>query len=288
MKKIAATIAAVVLLSGCGVFEETYLPEEYVDSSENTQSSPTEPASTEPSPTAASSISAVSLSQTAPSSKAREPIPEESGTRELITTPAASENKLAFTIENLFSEGAYYTLVISGAKTDTEGNGSVKVNGEYYNDIALTLYKNGRQTDRLTMDVPRGERFIILESAAEELSYGCEVISNLREYSAGEYPDYIELVFRGGSSEAAVPEYARFFTVFEGSIAELPVYENGVKTEPRGAKLEPRGAGLAAQYLTVLKPNAVEDYEIIKYEYRFDLENKRLNKKQVRFYGYAY
>lgn len=287
MKKIAAIIAAVMLLSGCGVSDETYQPEKYVDIPDDAQSP--SPAPT-PAPSSRRSSSAVSSSHapTSEVSRVQNGYAEESGIRELITVPSADRNRLAFTIENLFSEGAYYTLEISGTKTDSTEKGTVTINGEHYGDISLTLFKDGQQVDRLAANIPDGERLMILESAAEELSYGCEVISNLREYDAEEYPDYLELVLRGGSSEAAVPEYARFFTVFDGKLAELPVYENGVKTAPRGAKLEPRGAGLAAQYLTVLKNNGLEEYEIIKYEYRFDLENKRLNKQQVRFYGFAY
>lgn len=283
MKKFAAIIAAIMLLSGCGVSDETYQPEKYVDISDNTQS-----ASPTPAPPHQSSAATSSHTSSAEVSRIQNNNTEESGIRELKTAPAADQNKLAFTIENLFSEGEYYTLVISGTKTDETEKSTITSNGEYYSDIALTLFKDGRQIDRLAADVLNGERLMILESAAEELSYGCEVISNLRKFGTEEYPDFIELVLRGGSNEAAVPEYARFFTVFNGKITELLVYENGIKTSPRGAKLEPRGAGLAVQFLTVLKNNGLEEYKIIKYEYRFDLENKRLNKQQMRFYGYEY
>lgn len=284
MKRFAAIIAAGMLLSGCGVSDETYQPEEYVSIPDKAQSS--SPTLT-PTPQRSSAVSS-SHAPMSEVSRSQNGYAEESGIRELKTASSADQDKLAFTIENLFSEGEYYTLAISGTKTDRTGKGTVVVNGEYYGDVALTLYKDGRQIDRLEADVPEGERLMILESAAEELSYGCEVISNLREFGAGEYPDFIELVLRGSSNEAAVPEYARFFTVFNDKITELPVYENGSKTAPRGAKLEPRGVGLAAQYLTVLKNNGLVEYEIIKYEYRFDLENKRLNKQQVRFYGFEY
>lgn len=285
MKRFAAIIAAVVLLSGCGVSDETYQPEKYVDIPDKVQSSSPITAPSASKSAAVSSAAHVPVSEV---SQIKDGYAEESGIRELKTTPTTERNELAFTIENLFSEGEYYTLIISGTKTDSAGKGTVAVNGEYYGDVALTLFKDGQQIDRFAADIPDGERLMILESAAEDLSYGCEVISNLREFGADEYPDFLELVLRGGSNEAAVPEYARFFTIFNGKIAELPVYENGAKTAPRGAKLEPRGAGLAAQYLTVLKNNGLEEYEIIKYEYRFDLENKRLNKQQVRFYGFAY
>lgn len=283
MKKLAATVAAIMLLSGCGVSEETYQPEKYVDIPESTQGSAPAAAPQKQSPAAASS-----RAPTSEVSRVQNAYIEESGIRELKTTPNSNNNELSFTIENLFSEGAYYSLVISATKTDGAAPGVVTVNGEYYGDVALTLYKDGQQIDKLAANVPGGERLIILESAAEQLFYGCEVISNLREYGADEYPDFIELVLQGGSNEAAVPEYARFFTVFDERIAELPVYENGVKAAPRGAQLEPRGAGLAAQYLTVLKNNGLTEYEIIKYEYRFDLQNRRLNKQQVRFYGFEY
>ena len=75
--------------------------------------------------------------------------------------------------------------------------------------------------------------------------------------------------------------------MFGGKLANLPICVNGNEVSPRGAKLEPRSAGFAVQHLTVLKASG-EGYEIVKYEYRFDVENKRLNKQQVRFYGWEY
>ena len=103
--------------------------------------------------------------------------------------------------------------------------------------------------------------------------------------AAEEYPDIIGLIFQSDNSEAAVPIYERFFTVFGGKLAELPIYENGYEVNPRGAKLEPKSAGVAVQHLTVPKSSG-DGYEIVKYQYSFDTENKRLNKQQVRFYGW--
>ena len=106
----------------------------------------------------------------------------------------------------------------------------------------------------------------------------------MREFGAEEYPDILGLVFRGSSAEAAVPEYARYFAVFDGKLTELAICENGKEVRPRGAKLEPVSAGVAKQHLTVKKAGG--GYEVIQYEYRFDVENRQLNRQKVRFSGW--
>lgn len=286
MKKFAAAvISAVILLSGCGNADETYRPEGYADASEisGTRSEPPDRNSA-----AVSDISSVSAVPHASGHAAQSPPYTDSadGSRELVQTLTSDNGKLTFTLENMFSEGAYYTVTVSAEKTES-GFNTVYIDGEAYGCPILTLLKNGEPTDTVKLDIPSGERFVILESAADNFSYGCEIISNIRDFGAAEYPDVLGLIFRSSNTEAAVPEYARYFTVFDGKLTELPIYQNGVKVKPRGLKLEPVSAGLAKQFLTVLKSNGV-DYEIIKYEYRFDLENKRLNRQQVRFYGWEY
>lgn len=277
-KRTAAVIAAVLILSGCGTFDETYQPVPYVSSAEET------PVDTTPPSVPEKTSSPIPRVQRAAEVTSRaEALPDD---RELKTALHSGSDRIVFTLENVFSEGKYYTVTVSGTKTDS-GDNTVTINGELYGSIEIALFLDGRQTDRMPLEIPRGDRLVILESAAESLSYGYELISNARDYGAEEYPDILGLVFRSSSTEAAVPEYARYFAVFGGKLAALPICVNGSEVPPRGAKLEPRSAGFAVQHLTVLKASGT-GYEIVKYEYRFDLENKRLNKQQVRFYGWEY
>lgn len=278
-KKSAAVIAAVLLLSGCGTFDETYRPELYVNLTEETSAE----ALLEDERSAVSSDQSPAARQTDEIAVHAEAPADD---REPKTALRAGGSAIAFTLDNVFSEGKYYTLRVSGTKTEGGGD-TVTINGELYGNIEITLSENGKVLDRMPLEIPRGDRLVILDSAAENLSYGYELISNMREYGAEEYPDIFGLVFRSQSAEAAVPEYARYFAIFGGKLASLPIYVNGREVTPRGAKLEPRSAGFAVQHLTVLKASGT-GYEIVKYEYCFDLENKRLNKQQVRFYGWEY
>lgn len=272
-KFTAAVIAAVILLSGCGNTDETYRPE-------NRESSPAK-SSAAPEPPRQSSAEAASaaVSTRYVGSVVQSPPPEDNDPHELVRTLTDDGSTLTFTLENLFSEGSYYTVTVSAEKTDKDGA---------YKTPVMTLLKYGEPIDSVYFTMAAGERFLILESADDNSStYGSEVISNMRDFDAAEYPDVLGLVFEGGSAEAAVPSYARYFAVFGGKLTELPIYDGGVMVKPRGVKLEPVSAGLTKQYLTVLKSSG-SGYEIIKYEYRFDVPNKRLNRQQVRFYGFDY
>lgn len=273
----AAAVLAVTLLSGCGNADETYRPEWYVDTAEQKEEAILR--DTEISKPAAAHV------YTPTSESAPLFTPTYDG--ELRETFTSTENELIFAAENVFSDGEYYAVVVSAAKTDTESQNTVYINGELYEAPKLTLMSTGGQLGSVTLEMSNGDRFLTLESAADNYSYGSELISNMRDFGAAEYPDVLGLVFRSSNAEAAVPEYARYFAVFNGELTELAIYENGNKVSPRGAKLEPVSAGLAKQFLTVLKQSGA-GYEIIKYEYRFDLENKRLNRQQVRFYGWDY
>lgn len=282
MKKpiTAAVIAAVLMLSGCGTFEETYQPEVYVSSAK--EAVPDTPPASAPERSGEPLVRAP-VRRTAGTAAYTSAPPDD---HELKTTVRSGGDKITFTLDNLFSEGTYYTVTVSGTKTAAQDD-TVTINGEPYGSIEITLLRDGRQLDCMPLEIPSGDRLVILESAAENLSYGYELISNARDYNASEYPDILGLVFRSSETEAAVPEYARYFAVFGGKLANLPICVNGNEVSPRGAKLEPRSAGFAVQHLTVLKASG-EGYEIVKYEYRFDVENKRLNKQQVRFYGWEY
>lgn len=274
MKRSAAAVLAVILLSGCGNADETYRPASYIDTPEKSER--------------------VVYTEISGSAEMYACFPQP----ESVFTPAAPDGelrqtftsdggKLAFTVENLYSDGNYYTVVASAPRTDAEDENTVYINGELYGEPVLTLYQQWRKLDTVKLDISDGDRFLTLESAADSYSYGSEIISDMRAFGIAEYPDILGLVFRSTVTEAAVPEYARYFAVFDGKLTELEIYENGSRVSPRGAKLEPVSAGETKQFLTVLRSDG-SGYEVIKYEYRFDLENKRLNRQQVRFYGWDY
>ena len=278
MKRMTAAVLAVTLLSGCGSADETYRPEWYADAAEQQKEAPTLP-ETEDSEPAEVPIGASSSESTVNFTPVYDGV--------LRETFTSDENGLIFAAENIFADGKYYAVVASAAKTDTESQNTVYINGELYETPVLTLMKEGGQLGSVTLDIPDGDGLLTLKSAADHYSYGSEIISNMRDFGAAEYPDVLGLVFSGSGTEAAVPEYARYFAVFDDTLTELAIFENGSRVSPRGARLLPVGAGMAKQFLTVLKQSGT-GYEIIKYEYRFDLENKRLDRQQVRFYGWDY
>ena len=206
--------------------------------------------------------------------------------------PAAEQSeriegeRLSYTAENIYSDGEFYSVEISGVKLGDEKSASeldtTYVNDVLYGDFRLDLIFEGTRIGSLKINVPRGDKFMILDSAAKNLSYGCEVLSNKQKFGADEYPDIIQLDFFL-PNEGEVPQYARFFAIFDSRICEIPVYENGVLTAPLGTHLEMKSAGLMIQHLVVSGGNG---YEISKYEYKFDTENRRLLKQEVKFYGW--
>lgn len=212
-----------------------------------------------------------------------EETPQNSEPPKLGTERENAVERLSFTAENVFSEGKYYTVNISGAKRSEPDTDITYVNGEPYGDFRLELSRGGESLGNLQIDVPSGDLFLIMDSAAEGLSYGCRLISGKREYSSEEYPDIIRLDFYR-PSELEVPQYGRYFAVFEDRLTELPVYENGAKSAPLGTHLELRDAGFMVQHLCVSTPS--KSLTVAKYEYRFNVEDRRLEKKRVRFYGW--
>lgn len=276
MKRYAAVaLAGLLFLAGCGDVDETHLPERYVELSESSEAKPPAAYLFETSPAAQSSSpeSLVSSSKTssAPAeitySYTAENVPE------IEPRLNIEDGRTELEIDNVYSEGKLYTVTASvGASEGREF-------------LTLILSRDGRRRDTFGVEIPRGDSFVLLENAEDNSTYGFEALSNLREFDAPEYPDIIGFIFRESDGEAAVPEYARYFAVFGGRLNELPIYENDKITEPRGSKLEPKSAGEAVQHLTVLRSGG-EGYEIIKFEFKFDLENKRLTKRQVKFYGW--
>lgn len=275
MKRIlyAVIVFSAVFFAGCNL-----------ENSENSESSSAPvtlpPPTEEPAPTAVTTTTADTSAKT--SVDVSDVIPE------AIQTPRVQGDRLSYTIINIYSENDYYTVEISGVKYNSYEESETDidttyVNGELYGDFRLDLLKRGEVIDSLKINVPRDDRFLILESVTENLSYGCEIISNKREFSADEFPDLIQLDFHI-INEVEAPQYARYFAVFGGKIAEVPVYENSEEAAPYGTHLEMRSAGEMVQHLVAEKPSG--GYTVIKYEYSFDVENKCLNRKQVKFTGW--
>lgn len=259
----AAAVLGIMPLGACSDVEENYLPDlcgEY-GSTEETNDPPV------PAPAAAPrSVSAVGQRSETAAQTADIGIPE------LANRSEISGDKLTYTIENVFADGGYYTVSVEG-----EG-----IDGERRHKI--TLSRGGEVLDSLEIDVPDGEKFLITDSVSEGLSYGCTVISNKRDFSTDVYPDIVQLDFYK-PNESEIPQYGRFFAVFDGRLEELPVYESGVEAAPLGTHLELRGEGRMVQHLCVYTPSG-KSLMVTKYEYIFDTEARRLNKREVKFLGW--
>ena len=276
MKRFAAAIMTLIMcLSGCGYEDATYQPAYFNDESSSTDRNISEPAR---------STSSVVSPSVPHSPLLPEPEPE------ILLTPRSSDNELTFTVEGVYSAGEFYTVDISGRKsadqTAAPDDKTTYVNGILYGEFRLKSSLNGELTGLLNLEIPRDDKFLIMNSVTENLTYGCEVISNYRQFGAAEYPDIIELDFYI-NGELEVPQYSRFFAVINNEITEILVYENDAPSTPRGSPLEPTSAGRMIQHLTI-SDGRPDSYEIAKYEYIYDLENHRLNRKRVRFYGWQY
>lgn len=203
-------------------------------------------------------------------------------------TERVSGERITFKVENIFSQGKTYSVTISGVKMQNQSAGvsvdTTKIDGVLYGDFRLDLYNSvGSLIDTLKINVPRDDSFLILENAAIGRDYGYTLFSHKEEFGQENYPDMLCLDFfrqRG----MAVPQYARFFAVFNDKIEELRFRQNGVEVAPIGTFMQMRGDGLLTQNLTI--QNGKGGYTVIKYEYRFDVANHRLNRTQVRFTGY--
>ena len=206
---IALLLLASLLMTGCNIENEEALKE-----SELTYTS-----------TAASSTAATeqtTVQSTTPAQSTAVLAPDEV-IPEAIQTPRVEGNRLSYTIVNVYADGDYYTVQISGVKLDSTAEADLEttyINGELYGDFRLDLMKRGELIDTLKINVPRDDRFLILESVTENLSYGCELISNKREFSIDDYPDLIQLDFHI-LNEVETPQYARFFSVTQGIFVYL-------------------------------------------------------------------
>lgn len=272
MKKLAAALALLcaVCLSGCNL-ENEESSHVYTQQQSETPPEQSEPATLQTTTADTTATTSLSTSDVIP---------------EAIQTPRVDGNRLSYTIMNVYSEGEYYTVEISGVKYDG-GSGTdidtTYIKGELYGDFRLDLLKKGEIIDSYKINVPRDDRFLILESVVDRLSYGCELISNKREFGADEYPDLIQLDFHI-QNEAEAPQYARYFSVFGAKVCEVPVLENGKESAPYGTHPKMKSAGLMTQNITAETTGG--NYTVIKYEYTFDIEARCLNKKKVKFTGW--
>ena len=201
-------------------------------------------------------------------------------------TPRIEGDRLSYSIKNVYSAGNYYTVEISCIKL-SENSEATKlettiIDGCLYGDFRLDLISRGEIIDTLKINVPRDDSFLIFENVLKELTYGCEIISNMRDFQADEYPDLIQLDFTI-LNEVEVPQYARFFAISGDKLSEIPVYENGIETAPYGTHLEPKSAGLMIQHI-VAKEHGT--YTVKQYEYTYDPEKLTLTRKRVRYTGY--
>lgn len=278
MKRFAVVLVFLIFLTACGNVDETHVPAGYFEQSEYSSAEPTAVHTPRVSSNN-SSASGISSEEPRQSSNESSAPPEivysytAEDVPEIIPRLNIEDDRTKLEINNVYSEGQLFTV------TASVGAG---VTGEL---LTLILSQDDQRRDLLLVEIPRGDSFVFLENAEDNSTYGFEALSDLREFDAPEYPDIIGFIFREENGEAAVPEYARYFAVFGGKLRELSVYENDKKVPPRGAKLEPKSPGKAVQHLTVLRSGG-EGYEIIKFEYYFDPENRRLDKKQVKFYGW--
>lgn len=278
MKRFALLITAFIMfISGCGYTDETYQPA-YFDEGSSSIEKTNLPESPQSTVSVVSSL--IQHTSTLP----------ETNTKEITLTPHHTDNELIFTVDGVYSSGKFYTVDITGQRcadqTAASDDKTTYVNGVLYGEFRLKSSLNDETTGLVNLEVPRDDKFLIMNSVAENLTYGCSVISNFRQFSAPEYPDIIELDFHI-NGELETPQYSRFFAVINNEITEIFVYENGSLATPRGSHLEPKSAGRMIQHLTI-STGRPDSYEIAKFEYIYDLENHRLNRRRVRFYGWQY
>ena len=203
-------------------------------------------------------------------------------------TARVNGERITFTADDVFSEGQYYSVMISGAKMANQSagvsNDTTYIDGILYGDFRLDLYKAGTLADTLKINVPADDSFLILEDlVGEKKNNGFMLRSHKEEFSDDSYPDLVQLDFKRQEG-MAVPEYARYFAVFDGKLDEIRFYDNGNEVAPIGTKAKMRGDGIFTQNLTI--QDGKGGYTVIKFEYSLDLDRHRFNRKQVRFTGW--
>ncbi len=263
----AVAVISALLFSGCALEDE--------------QSSSVSVSST------ADTTPPVTSAQTTTPATSTEPLAPDDVIPEAVQSPRIEGSRLSYSIVNVFSEGSYYTVDISCinlgySETVEAGLETTYINGSLYGDFRLDLLQQGKIIDTLKINVPRDDRFLIFESVLQNLTYGCEIISNMRDFSEAEYPDLVQLDFHM-INEAEVPQYARYFTVSGKKLKEVTVYENGGEVAPYGTHLELKSAGLMVQRIVAKEYG---EYTVKQYEYTFDPETLTMTRKRVRYTGY--
>ena len=270
MKKRIIILAAVLLLSGCNIENDEKIAEESAKLTTVTT------AMVETQTTSAVTTTTTAMTTTTYLA-IDEVIPD------AIQTPRVEGDRLSYTIINIYSFGEYYTMEVSGVKlTDdsVEDIDTTYIGDELYGDFRLDLKSNGDLIDSYKINVPRDDRFLILESVAQGLTYGSELISNKRQYKVDDYPDLLQLDFYV-KNEVETPQYARYFAIYDEKIIEIPVLSGGVEIAPHGTHLEFESEGVLVQY--VVESDSYGNYFVQKYRFTFDPENRCLNRKKVNY-----
>lgn len=272
VKSILMIISVVCILAGCNIENE----EKNQQSSDKVSQTVTSSAATT---TPVSTTLPVTQSTVSAFIDPDEVIPP------AIQSAKVEGDRLSYTLTNVYSQENYYTVIISGVKMNSTQEADMEttyIKEDLYGDFRLELMKKGELIDSLKINVPRDDRFLILESVADKLTYGCEVISNKRNFRVNTYPDLIQLDFHI-IEEAETPQYARFFTVFDDQIVEVPVYENGVETAPYGTHVDLVRQGVMTQH--IVASDIYGNYTVNQYEYTFNTEDRCLIRQQVPFTG---
>ena len=271
MKRIFLAAAVLIVFCGCNIEYDEKMAEEF---SRNTAYS----AQTTESP---GDFISEDTEQTVPAVTTQhiaidEVIPQ------AVQTPKVDGSRLLYTIINIYSQGEYYTIEISGIKLDGAQHDieTTYIKGELYGDFRLELIKNGKVLDSYKINVPRDDRVLILESVADGLTYGCELLSNKRQYNSDIFPDLIQLDFYI-INEVETPQYARYFAIYDEKINEIPVYQNGVEIAPHGTHIVPESEGVMVQH--VVESDAAGNYYVQMYRFTFDNDNRCLNRKRVYY-----
>lgn len=190
----------------------------------------------------------------------------------------AEGERLSYTIEEIHAEGKSYSITVSGVYLG-EPDGTEKnldravINGKLYGDFRLDLLLDGKNVSSLSINVPRDDRFLLLESADNGLDYGYTNFSSLVEYGDGSVPDLFMLDFMI-TARLDVPQYARVFAIENDTLYEVPFYSGGVEVAPYGTHLTPIAAGVVYNRLVVDYGNY--KFGVVKNYYTFDKVNKRL------------
>ena len=273
MKKVIILLASVMMLGGCStpIKEDTAVP----DNTSSVTTGATEKSETSSLTTQTSSTSATTTATTY--IEIDEVIPQ------AIQTPKIEGDRLSYTIINIYADGQYYNMEVSGVKLsseETEDIDNTYINGELYGDFRIDLLKDGELLDSYKINIPRDDRFLILESVTQGLSYGSELFSQKRLYNIDEYPDLLQLDFYI-INEVETPQYARYFAIYDEKITEVKVFENGAEAAPHGTHLQPESEGVMIQY--VVESDGYGGYYVQMYRYWFDNEARCLTRKKVNY-----